>query len=39
MPEVKPMEQGLKESYDWYKENRELVRVKPLIQYIDEKMK
>ena len=39
MPEVKPMEQGLKESYDWYKENRGLVRVKPLIQYIDEKMK
>lgn len=39
MPEVKPMEQGLKESYDWYKENRELVRVKPLIQYIDEKIK
>lgn len=39
MPEVKPMEQGLKESYDWYKENHELVRVKPLIQYIDEKIK
>ena len=39
MPEVKPMEQGLKESYDWYKENRELVRVKPLIQFIDEKIK
>ncbi len=39
MPEVKPMEQGLKESYDWYRENNELVRVKPLIQYIDEKIK
>lgn len=38
MPKVKTMEQGLKESYDWYKENRELVRVKPLIQYIDAKM-
>ena len=38
MPEVKSMEKGLKESYDWYKENRELVRVKPLIQYIDEKI-
>ena len=39
MPEMKPMEQGLKESYEWYKENRELVRVKPLIQYIDERVK
>ncbi len=39
MPKVKPMEQGLKESYEWYKENREFVRVKPLIQYIDEKIK
>lgn len=39
MPKVKHLEDGLKESYEWYRENRELVRVKPLIQYIDERIK
>lgn len=36
MPDVKSMEQGLHESYEWYKNNRDKVRRKPLIEFIDE---
>jgi len=38
MPDVKPLEQSLRESYEWYKDNRELIRRKPLIEFIDEKL-
>ncbi len=35
MPEVRPMEQGLAEAYRWYRAHRELVRRKPLMEFID----
>ena len=35
MDDVKPLEQGLKESYAWYIKNKEKVIRKPLIEYID----
>lgn len=34
MPVLKPLETGLMQSYDWYRENREQVRVKPLLEFI-----
>lgn len=34
MPEVKPLALGLEQSYKWYAENRDLVRVKPLLEFI-----
>lgn len=34
MPEVKPLEEGLKQSYDWFAENGELVIRKPLLEFI-----
>lgn len=36
MPTTKPLEQGLKESFEWYNGNRELVRRKDYIAYIKE---
>lgn len=36
MPEVKPLSEGLREAYSWYSENRELVRRKPLLDFIAE---
>ena len=36
MPGVKPLEQGLEESYRWYAENRSLVLKKPLSEFISE---
>lgn len=33
MPDVKPLETGLKQSYDWYKNNRELIVRKDYLQY------
>lgn len=38
MKDVKPLEVGLKESYEWYKENKDRVKRKPLIEYIDERL-
>lgn len=35
MPNVKPLSQGLRESYEWFSENRELVIRKPLFEYIE----
>ncbi|MDE6731705.1 MAG: NAD-dependent epimerase/dehydratase family protein [Oscillospiraceae bacterium] len=35
MPNVKPLEQGLREAYEWFSENRELVIRKPLFEYIE----
>lgn len=34
MPDVKPLKTGLKQSYDWYKNNRELIVHKDYLQYI-----
>ncbi len=39
MSDTKPLEEGLKESYEWYRNNRELVRKKPLLEFIDENFK
>ncbi len=35
MPETKPLSDGLEEEYAWYKENKDAVLRKPLIEYID----
>lgn len=35
MPDLKPLERSLRESYEWYRNNRELIRRKPLIEFID----
>lgn len=35
MPDVKPLETGLWQSYEWYKNNRELVIRKDYLQYIE----
>lgn len=35
MPDTKPMTVGLSESYEWYRDNCELVRRKPLIEFIE----
>ncbi len=35
MSDTVPLEEGLKESYKWYRENRELVRKKPLLEFIE----
>lgn len=34
MPDVKPLDRGLAESYEWFAANREEVRRKPLFEYI-----
>ena len=39
MPETKPLLEGLRESFEWYCKNEELVNKKPLIKYIDEELK
>lgn len=38
MRSVKPLEQGLKESYAWFREHRDSVNRKPLIDYIDKNL-
>lgn len=38
MPEVKPLYQGLKESFDWYKNNTDKVNKKPYIDYIENEL-
>lgn len=35
MPEVKPLKEGLKEAFEWYRNNIEKVSKKPFIEYID----
>lgn len=39
MTDVKPLEEGLKQSYDWWKNNRGEVRRKNLIEYIDKNLR
>lgn len=38
MPNVKPLEIGLKQSYEWYKHNRGLVRRKEYLSFINENL-
>jgi len=35
MPDVKPLKEGLKEAYEWYRNNMDKVIKKPFIEYID----
>ena len=35
MQEVKPLEEGLREAFDWYVKNMDKVNKKPFIEYID----
>ena len=35
MPEVKPLAEGLKESYEWFRQNRDAVMRRPYTEYID----
>lgn len=35
MPETKPMNEGLKEAFVWYKDNKDKVNKKPFFEYID----
>ncbi len=39
LPTVTSLGEGLGESYAWYKDNREQVRRKPLLSYIDENLR
>lgn len=34
MPEVKPLSEGLRQSYEWFSDNRELIVRKPLLEFI-----
>lgn len=36
MPDTKPLEEGLIKSYEWFKDNRELIRRKDYFKYISE---
>ena len=38
MPEVKPLAEGLKESWEWFREYRDAVVRKPLLTYIDQNL-
>lgn len=39
MPDVKPLEAGLAQSYEWFAANREEVRRKPLFEYIENNLR
>ena len=39
MPEAKPLEDGLKQSYAWFKDNRAEVRRKPFFEFIDKNLR
>lgn len=39
LPDLTPLETGIAESLAWYRENRELIRRKPLISFIDENLR
>ena len=38
MPETKPLLEGLRESYEWYRKHQNLVNKKPLMEYIDKEL-
>ena len=35
MPDVKPLDVGLKESYEWFRQNRDAIMRRPYAEYID----
>ena len=35
MQDVKPLEEGLQESYEWFRQNRDAVMRRPYMEYID----
>ena len=35
MPDVKPLAEGLRESYEWFRQNRDAVMRRPYVEYID----
>lgn len=39
LPEVKPLEEGLRESYEWYKDNRGEVRRKSYFEFIEKDLR
>lgn len=39
MPETKPLEVGLKQSYEWFADNRGEVRRKPYFDYIEKNLR
>ncbi len=39
MPETKPIEEGLRQSYAWFKDNRAEVRRKPFFEFIDKDLR
>ena len=39
MPDITPLEQGLRESYEWFVNNRSLVRRKPLMEFIERELR
>ena len=39
LPDLIPLEEGLAQSCAWYREHRSLVRVKPLLAYIDHNLR
>ena len=39
MPETKPLEEGLKQSYAWFKDNRGEVRRKNYFEFIDKNLR
>ena len=38
MPETKPLNEGLKEAFEWYKDNTDKVNKKPFFDYIDKNL-
>lgn len=38
MPETKPLDEGLKEAFEWYKDNTNKVNKKPFFDYIDKNL-
>lgn len=38
MPETKPLDEGLKEAFEWYKDNTDKVNKKPFFDYIDKNL-
>ena len=38
MPDVKPLAEGLRESYEWFRQNRDAVMRRPYMEYIDSKI-
>ena len=36
MPDVKPLVEGLAESWEWFRQNRDAVMRRPYVEYMDE---